>query len=227
MLNLLLNNNTKVTIATGVAIIFHAVGVVGMLFFNTAYFAALTPLNIFLSLGLVLYTAPTRHKHFLLFFIICFLVGFFTEVIGVNTGYLFGIYSYGINFGVKWLNVPLLIGVNWFITIYCCCTAVHMLMQKLITQSSALQKYKALAFVVDAATHALTLDWLMEPVAIRLQFWQWQNGIIPNFNYVCWFLVSALLSGIFYSCKFKKANLFAVHLLMVQVLFFLILRVAL
>jgi putative membrane protein len=65
----------------------------------------------------------------------------------------------------------------------------------------------------------------MEPIAIKLGYWKWGgNGAVPFFNYVCWFLVSLFLLFIFHQLKFDKRNKFALHLLMIQVMFFLLLR---
>jgi bisanhydrobacterioruberin hydratase len=227
MLSISIKKVTKLQWATLVAVVFHAVGLLGMLAFNRAFFVALTPLNLLLSLALVIYTSNYQHKHFLYFFIVCFVVGFFTEVIGVNTGYLFGNYNYGSSFGVKLFGVPLLIGVNWFITILCCCITTNILFNKITLTNVTLLRYKGILTVVCSALFAVLLDWVMEPVAMHLQFWQWANNVIPIFNYVCWFLISLVLSVVFYYCKFNKYNLFAVNLLVIQSIFFLILRVAL
>jgi putative membrane protein len=84
---------------------------------------------------------------------------------------------------------------------------------------------KLLSIVVDGATLAVLFDWLMEPVAIKLGFWSWGgDGSIPYFNYACWFIASLLLLYIFHQLNFEKRNKFALHLLMIQVMFFLILR---
>ena len=45
-------------------------------------------------------------------------LGFFIEVIGVKTGFIFGSYYYGAAMGIKILAVPLLIGLNWSILVY-------------------------------------------------------------------------------------------------------------
>jgi putative membrane protein len=84
---------------------------------------------------------------------------------------------------------------------------------------------KALSVVVDGATLAVFFDWVMEPAAVKLGFWQWGgNGSIPSFNYVCWLGISMLLLTCFHVLRFDKSNKFAVHLLLIQVMFFLILR---
>ena len=82
---------------------------------------------------------------------------------------------------------------------------------------------KALSVIVDGATLAVFIDWIMEPVAVQLGYWKW-NGDIPVYNYICWFVVAIAMLAVFHFCKFDKQNKFAVHLLMIQVLFFLLLR---
>ena len=84
---------------------------------------------------------------------------------------------------------------------------------------------KLLSIIVDGATLAVFFDWLMEPVAINLKYWHWNgNGEVPFFNYFCWFIISILLLAVFHFCKFEKRNKFAVNLLLIQVMFFLLLR---
>jgi bisanhydrobacterioruberin hydratase len=84
-------------------------------------------------------------------------------------------------------------------------------------------RLKAISVIIDGATLAVFFDWLMEPVAVQLGYWKW-NGAIPFYNYLCWFMVSIVLLTAFHLLKFNKQNKFAVHLLMIQVLFFLLLR---
>jgi len=65
----------------------------------------------------------------------------------------------------------------------------------------------------------------MEPVAIKLGYWKWLgNGAIPMLNYISWFGVSAVLMLVFRLLSFEKTNQFAVNLLLIQFMFFLILR---
>ena len=81
------------------------------------------------------------------------------------------------------------------------------------------------AIVLDGALLATAFDWLMEPVAVKLGFWTWLgDGAIPFKNYWSWFLVSAFLLLLFRKLPFPKHNQFAIHLLLIQSLFFLILR---
>lgn len=222
------NRINKQDIATAVAVFFHAIGMIGLLYYDKAFFIRATPFNLLLSFALLLWTQEEKDARFLFFAFCCFSVGLIAELIGVNTGLLFGDYAYGNALGFRWQQVPLLIGVNWFIIIYCCGISVHTLLTKLINrlqleEGDPRRSIKALSVIFDGATLAVFFDWLMEPVAVKLGYWSWA-GAIPLFNYLCWFIVSLLLLAVFHLIKFKKQNKFAVNLLLIQLMFFLVLR---
>ncbi len=219
----------KVTIATAIAIIFHAIGFVGM-FFNREFFVATTPLNLLLMFGLILYTQPKINYQFIIFLCVCFVVGIWVEVIGTSTGMLFGNYKYSQNLGPSFKNVPLIIGINWCIIMYSCGVCVHFIFAKLsarvqeitgaTTSSPILQIFSV---VTDAAMLAVFFDFVLEPAAIKLGYWEWlDDGSVPSYNYLCWFIISAALQLLFGLLKFEKQNKFAVHLLMIMSLFFLL-----
>jgi len=56
-----------------------------------------------------------NRKLFLLSGII-FIVGYLVEVIGVNTGILFGHYGYSLQMGPALLGTPLVMGISWLPT---------------------------------------------------------------------------------------------------------------
>jgi bisanhydrobacterioruberin hydratase len=225
-----LNRFTKFEIATAIAILFHSIGLIGLLFFDKTFFLAATPFNLLLSFALLIWTQTGKHSHFFLFLAACFIIGIIVEVIGVNSGYLFGDYAYGNVLGPQIRNVPVLIGVNWFLIVYCCGISIHTLLMKAINRIAAdtgktPMAMKALSVIIDGATLAVFFDWLMEPVAVKLGYWVWNgDGSIPMFNYICWFVISLLLLAVFHFAKFNKQNKFAVNLLLIQLMFFLLLR---
>lgn len=225
-----LNKFTKFEIATVTAVFFHSIGLIGLLFFDKSFFLAATPVNLLLSFALLVWTQTGKNISFFLFLLICFGIGISVEIIGVNTGILFGDYAYGNVLAFKVKNVPLLIGINWFIIIYCCGISIHTLLMKAINRIAAdtgksPMALKALSVIIDGATLAVFFDWLMEPVAVKLGYWIWKgDGSIPMFNYICWFVVSILLLTVFHFAKFNKQNKFAVNLLLIQAMFFLLLR---
>lgn len=222
--------NNKNLQATTIAILFHLIGLIGILIFNNAVIINATPLNLLLSAGLLLYTQQEKNSSFYIFLVLTIVTGFAVEVIGVNTNLLFGNYSYGKVLGFKWLNVPLIIGVNWFIIMYCCGITINTLLNNLMAKVAVPSKVsltflKAVSVITDAATVAVVFDWLIEPVAIKLGFWHWRgDGSIPVYNYICWIIVSLILLSLFHFLPFKKQNKFAINLLLIQFMFFLLLR---
>lgn len=221
---------SRYQVATGIAILFHAVGLIGMLFFPESDFVKTTPLHLLLMATLLFYTQQKINIYTTLFFVTCFATGIAVEIIGTSTGYLFGEYRYGTVLGPGIKNVPYIIGVNWFIIIYCCGVSVHSLLSRLSDKLSEelerpVKQVKALSIVIDGATLAVVFDWLIEPVAVKLGYWTWLgNGQIPMFNYISWFVISMLLLLLFHLLPIQKQNKFAINLLLIQAMFFLLLR---
>lgn len=226
------HTNLRNNIALFIAILFHVSGVIGILFTSSQeWFIQNTTLNLLLMAILIVWTQTSKTKGFFVFLLVAFCTGFFVEAIGVHTGYLFGNYAYGVVMGKALWRVPFLIGVNWFVIVYCCGSVVQALQdwtEKKATDASfevppALRKA---SFVVDGALLAVFFDFIMEPVAEKLGYWKWGGtGEIPFYNYLCWFLISCSLLFIAQNLKFNKRNYFAVNLFIIQLLFFLALRV--
>ncbi len=214
--------------ATVLAGVMHLAGAMGMLFWRRDWFLMLTPFNLLVMFFLLIWTLPEKNKKIYQFFILAFLVGITTEMIGVKTGILFGQYQYGNVLGFKINGVPLLIGINWFIIVYAC----GMLAMKLrsiflppcgAAGQSVFSKWIGTSVIIDGAVLATFFDILMEPAAVKLGFWSWDNGYIPLMNYLSWFLVSVVILFIFRKTDIKQHS-FAINLLIIQALFFLVLR---
>ena len=208
-------------IATAIAILFHGVGLVGLLFVDKGLFERSTPLHLLLMLSLVFWTQVEKNKGFFLFFISSFFAGLVIEIIGVGSGAVFGHYHYGTALGWRVMDTPLVLGVNWFLVLFCSGTCVYSLVEK-----SANATLKACTVIVGGAFLSVFFDWLMEPVAVKLDFWTWDGGGgIPAYNYWCWLMLSVLLLSLFYWLRFNKLNKFAVNLMGIQIIFFLVLRI--
>jgi bisanhydrobacterioruberin hydratase len=180
-------------------------------------FVRLTPFNLLLSAGIVLSFHEAKTKYFWYFLGISFLVGFWIEVLGVNTGVIFGRYRYDYVFGYKILGTPILIGVNWLLTAYCCGTAAFWL----------LPEKKPILVAVLGAGLMTGLDMLVEPVAMRYGFWSWEGDVVPLQNYVAWFITGFVLQYIFIRWKIPEKNRLALLLLLCQILFFIVLNLVL
>ena len=223
-------NRHKLNISVFIAILFHASGLIGICFTeHKAWFVANTPLNLLLMFLLLLWNQPKPNKFFLLFILATFLTGMGVEMIGVNTGKLFGCYRYGAVMGPHLNGVPWLIGINWFVMVYASGVMMHLLhewiKQKYEESGTHMSKtLMTISLIVDGALLTVLFDWVMEPVAVSLGFWEWEGGEIPFFNYLCWFFISAALLWLFRYLRFEKHNHFAVHLFIIQLMFFLILR---
>ena len=121
----MLQQLSKQQIATFIAVLFHCIGLAGILFYDAVLFASLTPMNLLLSAGLLIYTQKQKNSHFFSFVAVCYVVGYLVEYLGVNHQLLFGEYRYLPAMGWQWKNVPLVIGINWFIMMYCCGVAIQ------------------------------------------------------------------------------------------------------
>lgn len=193
--------------------IFHLVGLIGILS-GSGLIIALTPVNLALSTAILLYfqhTFPSKH---LIFYFFCFLTGLMVEIIGVNTGLIFGNYQYGQALGPKIAGTPFIIGVNWLLLVICVNEIINFLPISL----------KGIKAILGAAT-MVVFDAIMEPGAIKLGFWKWENNMIPFQNYLGWFLVSLLLSYLYQMVVPPTKNKVAFPLFLIQLLFFLLINI--
>jgi bisanhydrobacterioruberin hydratase len=221
----------KVQWATGIALLIHCVGLLGMIWIDKYWFARMTPLNLLLMFFLITWSEPTKKISFFVFVAISFLVGMISEMIGVQTGLLFGNYTYGSIMGLQVANVPLIIGLNWFIVLYSAIAALHFFIDYFTKKNNLLSASSAyspisIMLIFGSALLAVIFDWVMEPVAVKLGFWTWAgDGQIPLLNYLSWFFICTLLLSIFRILKIKPDNIFAVNLFLIQLMFFLFLRI--
>jgi putative membrane protein len=195
--------------------LFHVVGLIGLSMpLLQPLFLQLVPWHILLMLFMIIASHKPGSAKFLLFALLIFIAGFVLEWIGVHKNWIFGDYAYGETLGLQVYDIPLIIGVNWFLLIY----SVGVLMQRVRIRSM-------FARAITGAIILVLLDLLIEPVAIKLDYWHWTNNSIPIENYIDWFLVSAIMLFVFEKFKFKKQSIVAPVFLLIQFLFFAILLV--
>jgi putative membrane protein len=196
-------------------VIFYVVGIIGMTWpVSQPLFIKLVPVALLLSLvAIMLLHQPAFDTKTILVFAIIAVSGYFIEVIGVNTGLIFGHYKYGNALGIKILNTPLLIGLNWLMLMY--------------AGSSFTEKMRLNAWGSILITSSLILlyDLVLEKIAPALGMWQWENAIVPLQNYLAWFLITFLFQGLLKVTKVKTTNSMAFLLVLMQVIFFLILLI--
>jgi putative membrane protein len=191
----------------------HAVGLLGLTTPWKDWFVAMTPVTLLLSAAVLLLHHRDWNLAFVAVLAVIFLVGYGVEVAGVTTGVIFGEYSYGGTLGWKVLDVPLVIGVNWLILVYCTGS---------MTARLGIPKWAKAAVGAGLMTG---LDILIEPIAIRFDYWTWVSGTPPLQNYIAWFGVAFLLLLMFQYLKFDKQNKVAMALFFIQFAFFAILNI--
>jgi putative membrane protein len=175
---------------------------------NPTFFSPFTPYTLLLTCFVFLIHSPLADKKFLVaFFSIAFL-GFIIEVIGVKTGLVFGKYSYGEGLGFKLLEVPLIISINWAMLI---CAGIRIV--------SGIFANKITSLVVAALLVTL-IDLLIEQVAPKLDFWQFEGGLPGLHNYLGWIGVAFFTSYFFYPTIIKGNCKVSLIILILQIIFF-------
>ena len=197
----------------------HFFGWLGMSWsWSRPLFVALTPLNLIVSayfLTRFQVTHGAERLRFWRFFGLAAGVGYLVEVLGVQTGLIFGAYTYGDVLGWKILGVPPLIGLNWAVLTIVCGTLIDRLPFGNGIKSGL------------TATALMLMDMLIEPIAVHFGWWTWAAPEIPVQNYVAWFLIALGLAHLFFRSDFSKQNPFALFLLIGQVFFFIALNLRL
>ncbi len=167
--------------ALSVLVILHLVGLLGIGIFQSNDIVNLSWANLAVSFLIGALFFRKRSTAGIFWFGVIFCIGFFSEFIGVNTGLLFGDYTYGTVLGVKFWGVPVIIGLLWF--------TLSIGAKNLVSRITG----NKILIALFASVLMVGFDLLMEPVAIDLEFWTWANDTIPVLNYISWFFVALLI----------------------------------
>ena len=120
------------------------------------------------------------------------------------------------NFRLKIFGAPLVIGLNWVTTVIICASIANQL--KVPTHFKILISIALMLF----------LDYFIEPVAPKIDMWSF-SGIqhAPLSNYITWALVALPLQYIYHYKKLEFNLPLSVNLYISQLLFFIVLGLAL
>ena len=215
IINLTKNNNGKTQMFNFknvwmFYIIFYLVGFLGILFSQSRpFFIRLIPFAIILSLlAILLFHESKINSKLILTLILIYLLGYFIEVIGVNTGVIFGNYQYSSGLGIKIWNTPLFIGLNWVMLIY--------------ASAAILNNYQIHLFlkIIFSSLFLVVYDLILEQIAPDMEMWYWKDNRIPLQNYVAWFLIALAFQCVFVLFGNSAKNKMAPIIFSIQTLFF-------
>jgi uncharacterized membrane protein len=139
-------------------------------------------------------------------------VSFFVEWLGVVSGFPFGAYRYTPVLQPQISGVPVAIGFAW--------------LNILLGSANILRSFPArLPVWLQILSTALLMtlfDMIMEPAAVKLNYWQWQDGIIPLQNYLAWFFLGSFFafSRFWFSRNSAPDSPLARHSYVSQLLYF-------
>ncbi|MDF1566381.1 MAG: carotenoid biosynthesis protein [Spirochaetaceae bacterium] len=143
--------------------------------------------------------------------VLTYLVTFALEAIGTATGLVFGPYDYGKVLGVMVLAVPVVIGFNWVLVV--------------LGALRIVQRWPWWAAIPTAAVLTTSFDFLMEPAAIHLGYWNWHWDGIPPQNYMAWFVISFTAAVAYRALRIRIPSKLPAYYMLIQAVFFAAIRI--
>jgi putative membrane protein len=197
----------------GLAIIY-AVGLAGHLIPPLRpLMLAITPYVLLITGGIVLVPViSNRNWRTFAWLLAAGLITFFIEVAGVATGKIFGAYSYTNILGAQVFGVPPLIGFNWMLVLF-----GSISLALIISQRTALT-------IAIATLCPPLFDYVMEPVAVSLNYWGWHTGTPPLQNYIVWGVISGILCSLYLLSRCNAQRALPAFFLGIQFFYFAILN---
>lgn len=210
-----------------VLVAMYAVGAVGHLLpTERPLMLFLTPVYLlFMGVLVVLPSLVIERWRFGVWMVFAYVLTFLVEAAGVATGSIFGAYKYGPTLGGDVHGVPLVIAFNWMLVVNgsVCFSA------RVVPRGAG--GWRRPAIVGLAGLLAVAFDFIMEPVAMRLDYWQWTLGAVPFQNYLAWFVLAGCLAAFHPRHRHDSAEIgcggnLAWFYVAVQAAFFAVLRLA-
>jgi len=196
-------------------IIFFMVGVTGFAIPKTSnFFTHLTPAALLLSVAaLIIFHKPAITFKTSLIFLLIFILSFLIEAAGVRSGLIFGSYVYGRGLGLKLIDTPLMIGINWLLLVYC---------TNIIVSSFPVSSPVK---ILSASVLMVIYDLVLEQIAPQIEMWEFDGRTAPVRNYVFWLLIAVFFQLILKLSGIKSENRLAAFVFFLQFAFFLALLI--
>ena len=184
-------------------------GFFGVLSDQKDFFLSTSPFAILISFILLLLNYNTRQKGFATALISIITIGFLVEFLGVNYDLFFGSYEYGNNLGYKIGGVPIIMSINWLVLIF----LTGSFTEKIIPNSIPLK-------VIFASLLMVFIDIFLEICAPKLDYWKFDEEIVPMSNYNSWFIISAICLYIYFRLIKDKEYKLSTNMLVIHLAFF-------
>jgi uncharacterized membrane protein len=127
------------------------------------------------------------------------LIAFSVEFIGVKTGFPFGKYSYSETLEPRILSVPLAISLSWF----------SIAVNSYLVSRFFLVGSRVWYILLISGLIILGIDILLEPFASAINgYWIWAGGSVPPENYLSWFIIGIIFSGLLERFAIWNRNIF-------------------
>lgn len=143
------------------------------------------------------------------------------EAIGVQSGAIFGSYSYGTTLVPALFGAPLAIGFAWLGMLLASSAVAFATLARISTRFHT-PLFQALLI----ALFMTAFDIIMEPAAVILDYWTWADGYVPLRNYAAWFVLSFAFAatGLKLRCIMPQPSPVAFHAYFAQIVYFCLAR---
>ncbi|HBH48451.1 MAG TPA: carotenoid biosynthesis protein [Bacteroidales bacterium] len=173
------------------------------------FYLTIAPSLLLVTTAMLAFHKEWSLKTILVLFTI-FAVGIGIEIIGVETGEIFGTYSYQEALGPKIDHVPLMIGLNWVVLTYCS----NAIVKKLTKNTFIIVLFGALLMVI--------YDLVLELVAPTLHMWKFSTPYPPFRNFLGWFLLAVVFHVLLITFKINTTNRVARFVFFIQMVFLML-----
>lgn len=143
----------------------------------------ITPFGITAAVLAAVYEPIKNNRSLLVWIILVYFITVTLEIIGTNTGIVFGNFHYGNTLGPKIMNVPYIVGLNWVMIILGTNAVAYIL-----------SKGRYFRWVIASCLLVITFYFGENPAA-ELDYWSWLGNYIPLKNYASCFLIAFAASA--------------------------------
>lgn len=137
------------------------------------------------------------------------------EMLGANTGFLFGHYDYTSRLQPQVWGVPLLIPAAWLMMLPPSWATMSFLLRGGRSETAVQRWWRQVGFIVGSALALTAWDLLLDPQMVSWRFWVWQQpgGYfgIPWQNFWGWFVTAAILTWLLRPARLPVRPLLVVY----------------